>query len=304
MSKPYLRFWGVRGSYPAPFGTHLKVGGNTSCVEINYNNQMLICDGGTGIIPLGNSLLGQTAVREITILMTHYHWDHISGLPFFVPAFIPGWKVNFFGPSQNGKDIEKSLGGQMQNPYFPVELETWMAETNYLELNSNNQLEWGDFKITPFNVHHPGTTFGYRIDVGDKSLVYVSDNELYFIEQNLKLRAQELDPEELEILNAMLVEERQSALNILKNVDIVIHDAQYTPADYQKKRGWGHSCYLDTVDYAIEAGVKHLYLFHVDPAYNDDKMEDLHRDALRLIKERNSPLQCHLAREGSTIELA
>jgi phosphoribosyl 1,2-cyclic phosphodiesterase len=304
MNKPYLRFWGVRGSYPAPFSSHLKVGGNTSCVEINYNDQVLICDGGTGIIPLGNSLLGQSAIREVTILMTHYHWDHISGLPFFVPAFVPGWKVNFFGPSQNGKDIEKSLGGQMQNPYFPVELETWMAETNYLELNSNNQVIWGDFKITPFNVHHPGTTFGYRIDVGDKSIVYVSDNELYFIEQNLKLRANELDPEELEILNAMLVEERQSALNILKDVDIFIHDAQYTPADYQKKRGWGHSCYLDTVDYAIEAGVKDLYLFHVDPAYNDDKMEDLHRDALRLISERNAPLQCHLAREGSIIELA
>lgn len=303
MNKPYLRFWGVRGSYPAPFGSHLKVGGNTSCVEINYNNQVLICDGGTGIIPLGNSLLGQSAVREVTVLMTHYHWDHISGLPFFVPAFVPGWKVNFFGPSQNGKDIEKSLGGQMQNPYFPVELETWMAETHYLELNSNNQINWGDFKITPFNVHHPGTTFGYRIDIGDKSIVYVSDNELYFIEQNLKLRTEELDPEELEILNAMLIEERQNALNILKDVDIFIHDAQYTPADYQKKRGWGHSCYLDTVDYAIEAGVKDLYLFHVDPAYNDDKMEDLHRDALRLINERNAPLQCHLAREGLIIEL-
>ncbi|MEY3219700.1 MAG: hypothetical protein RIT27_1057 [Pseudomonadota bacterium] len=304
MNKPYLRFWGVRGSYPAPFSSHLKVGGNTSCVEINYHNNVLVCDGGTGIIPLGNALMAQTAIREVTILMTHYHWDHISGLPFFVPAFVPGWKVNFFGPSQNGKDIEKSLGGQMQNPYFPVELETWMAETRYLELNSNNQLEWHDFKITPFNVHHPGTTFGYRIDVADKSIVYVSDNELYFIEQNLKQRAAELDPEELEILNAMLVEERQNALNFLKDVDIFIHDAQYTPADYQKKRGWGHSCYLDTVDYAIEAGVKHLYLFHVDPAYHDDKMEDLHRDALRLIQEKGAPLQCHLAREGSIIELA
>jgi phosphoribosyl 1,2-cyclic phosphodiesterase len=304
MNKPYLRFWGVRGSYPTPFGSHLKVGGNTSCVEINYHNKVLICDGGTGIIPLGNALMGQSAIREVTILMTHYHWDHISGLPFFVPAFVPGWKINLFGPSQNAKDIETSLGGQMQNPYFPVELETWMAETNYLELNSNNQLEWGNFKITPFNVHHPGTTFGYRIDIDDKSIVYVSDNELYFIEQSLKQRAPELDPEELEILNAMLIEERQSALNILKNVDIFIHDAQYTTADYQKKRGWGHSCYLDTVDYAIEAGVKELYLFHVDPAYNDDKMEELHRDALRLINERNAPLQCHLAREGSIIELA
>lgn len=303
MKKPYLRFWGVRGSYPAPFRSHLKVGGNTSCVEVNYHNQVLILDGGTGIIPLGNALMAQSTVREVTILMTHYHWDHISGLPFFVPAFVLGWKVNFFGPSQKGQDVQQALSGQMQNPYFPVELETWRAQIHYLELNSHNQLIWGDFIITPFNVHHPGTTFGYRIDVGKSSLVYVSDNELYFIEQNLKLRAKELEPDELEILNAMLVEERQNALNILKDVDIFIHDAQYTPADYQKKRGWGHSCYVDTVDYAIEAGVKHLYLFHVDPAYDDDQMEELHRDALRLIQERNAPLRCHLAREGSLIEL-
>jgi phosphoribosyl 1,2-cyclic phosphodiesterase len=299
----YLRFWGVRGSYPAPFGSHLRVGGNTSCIEIRMDNHILICDGGTGIIPLGNSLLQQTEIREVTILLTHYHWDHISGLPFFVPAFVPGWKVNFFGPGDCPAEIEKRIAGQMQSPYFPVETETWLADINYLPLGSNHCLECGPFRISTFYVHHPGTTFGYRIEGKGKTIVYVSDNELSFIDQTIRDRAHEMDTRELQLITAMQVEERDSALAYVENVDIFIHDAQYTVADYQRKRGWGHSCYIDTVNFAIDAGVKELYMFHIDPNYNDDKVEDLHRDALRILHGRHSPMRCYVAREGLTLDL-
>ena len=281
----------------------MRVGGNTSCVEIRCDNKILICDGGTGIIPLGNHLIQQSEIREVMVILTHYHWDHISGLPFFVPAFVPGWKVGFFGPGDCAGEIEQRIAGQMQSPYFPVEIETWLADINYLEM-SGEYLEYGPFRISLFNVHHPGVTFGYRIEVKGKSIVYVSDNELSFIDQTIRNRAHEMDTQELQLISAMQAEERDSALRYVENADVFIHDAQYTEADYRKKRGWGHSCYIDTVDFAIDAGIKDMYMFHVDPNYNDDKIEGLHREALKIVHDRQSPMRCHVAREGLTLDLA
>jgi phosphoribosyl 1,2-cyclic phosphodiesterase len=298
----FVRFWGVRGSYPAPFGSHLRVGGNTSCVEIRVGNKVLICDAGSGIIPLGNALMAQKDIREVTILMTHYHWDHISGLPFFVPAFVPGWKINFFGPGESAAEIEKRISGQMQSPYFPVEVEMWQAHTRCLSSKGNRVLS-DDFEIETFYVHHPGSTFGYRIWVGGKLIVYVSDNELAFIDQSIAARKGELDTQELELITAMQVEERQKAIKHIANAHVFIHDAQYTTDDYAKKRGWGHSCYIETVNFAADANVENLYLFHVDPNYNDNKIEELHSDALRILHERKSHMHCHIAREGLTIDL-
>lgn len=298
----YIRFWGVRGSYPSPFGSHLRVGGNTSCVELRVGNHLLVCDGGTGIIPLGNTLMAQQDIKELTIILTHYHWDHISGLPFFVPAFVPGWKVNIFGPGDTIKEIEQRISGQMVDPYFPVEVETWLAEIHYL-MTQNSLLEYGPFKVEAFNVHHPGSTFGYRIQVRDKLIIYASDNELSFIDRTIEDRRDELDSQEWELIKAMQVEERIKALESIENAHVFIHDAQYTPEDYNKKRGWGHSCYIDTVNFAADAGVKQLYLFHVDPNYNDTKIEDLHRASVKLLRERNSKMECHIAREGLIIDI-
>ncbi len=298
----YLRFWGVRGSYPAPYGSHLRVGGNTSCVELRVDNHILVCDGGTGIIPLGNSLMTQPDLKEITIIITHYHWDHISGLPFFVPAFVPGWKVNLFGPGNSRQEIERRISGQMIDPYFPVEVEMWLAEINYLMTN-NNQIEYGPFNIQTFNVHHPGSTFGYRIQVHDKVIIYASDNELAFIDKAIAAREHEFNSTELALIKGMQEEEREAAVELVKNAHLFIHDAQYTPEDYAKKRGWGHSCYLDTANFAMAANAKHLYLFHVDPNYNDSKIEDLHRAAIKLIHERDSTMECHIAREGLIIDI-
>jgi len=298
----YLRFWGVRGSYPAPYGSHLRVGGNTSCIELRVDNHILVCDGGTGIIPLGNSLMTQPDLKEITIIITHYHWDHISGLPFFVPAFVPGWKVNLFGPGNSRQEIERRISGQMIDPYFPVEVEMWLAEINYLMTN-NNQIEYGPFNIQTFNVHHPGSTFGYRIQVHDKVIIYASDNELAFIDKAIAAREHEFNATELALVKGMQEEEREAAIELVKNAHLFIHDAQYTPEDYAKKRGWGHSCYLDTANFAMAANAKHLYLFHVDPNYNDSKIEDLHRVAIKLIHERDSTMECHIAREGLIIDI-
>ncbi len=302
MSDSYLRFWGVRGSYAAPFASHLNVGGNTSCVEIRSGNDLLICDAGTGIIPLGNELLQQNDIRELNIILTHYHWDHVCGLPFFVPAFIPGWKVTFFGPGDDSKEIKKHVSAQMSAPYFPVGTESWLANINY-RAPGKDSIKIGPMTIDYNYVHHPGATYGYRIGINNKTIIYISDNECKFIEKTVEQKRGDLDTEEQELYNDMIKEEHQSELNLISGADILIHDAQYTPEDYKKKTGWGHSCYIDTVDMAINAGVKILYLYHHDPNYDDAAIKKIHEHALAIIKEKNSSMECHVAREGMRIEL-
>jgi len=302
MSNAYLRFWGVRGSYAAPFASHLNVGGNTSCVEIRADDHILICDAGTGIIPLGNELLQQTDIRELLIILTHYHWDHVCGLPFFVPAFIPDWKVSFFGPGDDIAEIKKHVSAQMRAPYFPVGTESWLANINYIEPHRKG-LKHGPISIEYSNVHHPGTTYGYRIGINGKTIIYISDNECNFIEKSVRQRRSELNEEEQTIYDDMIQEEHQSELDLIENADILIHDAQYTPEDYEKKRGWGHSCYIDTINMAIDAGVKELYLYHHDPNYNDEAIHNIHQHAEKIIKEKNSPMKCHIAKEGLKVKL-
>ena len=303
MSNRYLRFWGVRGSYAAPFESHLKVGGNTSCVEIRDGDNLLICDAGTGIIPLGNELMAQDEIREMMIIITHYHWDHICGLPFFVPAFVPDWKIHFFGPGKNEEEIREHFSNQMKAPYFPVGTETWLANVNYI-LPEQKEMHYGTMSFTYSNVHHPGVTYGYRIKVGDKTILYVSDNECLFLEKSINQRYEEFSAEEQELFDDMKQEEYQAELDLIKGADILIHDAQYTPEDYVKKRGWGHSCYIDTVNLAIDAGVKTLYLYHHDPNYDDDAINTIHTHALQIIKDRNSDLECVIASEGLTVDLS
>jgi phosphoribosyl 1,2-cyclic phosphodiesterase len=304
MSGAYVRFWGVRGSYPAPFTTHMRAGGNTSCVEVRAGDYVLACDAGSGLIALGDELMRQDRIREITLLLTHYHWDHISGLPFFQPAFASDWTLRLFGPGKNESEIQEVVAQQMRAPYFPVETETWLADVRYLR-TSNGCVEHGPIRAYPFNVHHPGSTFGYRIEVAGRSVVYISDNELNFLDQSIdeRLGEHDLDAGEHELLLRMKEEERRSSLSAFTGADILIHDAQYTPEDYARKRGWGHSCFIDTVNCAVDAGVGDLYLYHLDPSYPDDRLDAIHREALRIVRERDAPLRCHVAREGLVIEL-
>jgi phosphoribosyl 1,2-cyclic phosphodiesterase len=303
MSKAYLRFWGVRGSYTAPFASHLGVGGNTSCVEIRVDDHVLLCDAGTGIINFGNHMLRQKDIRDLLIILTHYHWDHICGLPFFVPAFVPDWNISIFGPGQKAADIEEYVSAQMKAPFFPVGTETWLAKVRYVTPPPDHRIAHGPIQIAYDNVHHPGSTFGYRIRANGKNILYVSDNECLYLDKSIKLKYGELSAEEQSLYDRMQREEYESEIKLLQGADIVIHDAQYTPEDYQKKRGWGHSCFIDTVNTAIEAGVKELYLYHHDPNYDDQEMEKIQRRALEVIRERKSDLVCHLAKEGMIVEL-
>lgn len=297
----YLRFWGVRGSYAAPFESHLGVGGNTSCVELRAGDSLIVCDAGTGIIPLGEHLIATESPRDLLVLMTHYHWDHICGLPFFVPAFRRDWRVRFFGPGRDALEIERSIAAQMKAPYFPVETETWQADIAYLEPQSAG-LRHGPFLVRHGGVHHPGVTYGYRIEIAGQTVVYVSDNEFMFLDRSLAT-AGHLSAEDRAIFRSVISEERNAELSLIRDADILIHDAQYTEEAYVAKRGWGHSCYIDTVNAAIDAGVKTLYLFHHDPGNDDRVVEEMLARSRALIAERASGLHCDIAREGLVIPL-
>ena len=304
MSNAYLRFWGVRGSYTAPFESHLGVGGNTSCVEIRVDDHILVCDAGTGLITFGNELIKQKDIKELLIILTHYHWDHINGLPFFVPAFIPDWNITIFGPGQSEKDMEEFVSSQMKAPYFPVGTESWLAKINYLKPPEDRVINHGPISITYQNVHHPGSTYGYRIIANGKCILYISDNECLYLDKSISNKFEELNEEEQNLYTRIKEEEYESEIQLLEGADIVIHDAQYTPDDYTKKRGWGHSCYIDTVNTAIAAGVKELYLFHHDPNYDDEQVDKIYKHSLNIIKARRSDLKCHVARENTIIDLS
>ena len=302
MTKNYVRFWGVRGSYPAPFPSHMKVGGNTPCIELRLGDQLLVFDAGTGIIPLGQALVKQSEVRHLTVILTHYHWDHISGLPFFVPAFVPGWSIDFYGPASCAGELRHHISQQMKAPYFPVETETWLADISY-QVPGASATQIGPVKISYFTMHHPGLTYGYRVEVNGKTIVYAPDNELDFITQSIEQRKDEFDEDERRLLEEMKKEEKWRGIEFMHRADILIHDAQYTLDDYRKKRGWGHSCYIDTVNSAIDADVKSLYLFSHDPSYDDERLDEVLRDAGTVVENRQSKMPCQLAREGTVIAL-
>ncbi|MEM7403649.1 MAG: MBL fold metallo-hydrolase [Pseudomonadota bacterium] len=302
MTDNYVRFWGVRGSYPAPFTTHMAYGGNTPCVEVRLGNELIIFDAGTGIIPLGNALMGQSEIRHIHIVLSHYHWDHIQGMPYFVPAFVPGWRISIYGPAENPEKLADQISQQMKAPYFPVEVETWLADISY-HTPHNRPFDIGPATLQAFPVHHPGTTYGYRLEFNGRSVVYAPDNELQFISQSIDDRKAEFDEEEKALLEAMKEEQRLKGIHFMAGADMVIHDAQYTPEDYTRKRGWGHSCYIDTINSAIDANTDCLYLFSHDPNYNDLTLDEIAGRADTQVSERQAAMGCWLARENMTVSL-
>lgn len=289
------KFWGVRGSIPTPGPETVGYGGNTSCGELVLDDgSMIIFDMGSGIRVLGNDLMkrGKKPVEAI-ILLSHTHWDHIQGFPFFVPAFIPGNKILICGCEEADIKLETIIKDQMKSAYFPVELSDMPAAIGFKRLYE------GRFKISGARVdtmylNHPGFTLAYRVEYNGKSVVYASDNEPYPIQSS--------DAPEMAGMKYQ-GKDNHRIIEFSKNCDLLIHDCQYTPEQYKTKVGWGHSPYDYVTEIAWKANVKRLAVHHHDPSHDDAFVDSIVNSVKNLLREKGARTEAFGAREGLEIEL-
>jgi phosphoribosyl 1,2-cyclic phosphodiesterase/CheY-like chemotaxis protein len=282
-----LTFWGTRGSLPKPGPKTLRYGGNTSCVQlVSDSGTLMILDCGTGAHALGQQLLEAPPARG-HILVSHTHWDHIQGLPFFKPLFVPGNELDIYGPTGFGESLKEALAGQMQYAYFPVSLDALAAQVRFHDLVEGS-FEVGDVLVRTRYLNHTALTLGYRLEVDGVSVVYACDHEPH--SKKLATGQGEIGGQD------------RAHAEFLRDADLVIHDAQYTVSEYPSKAGWGHS----TAEYAVRlcraVGVKRLALTHHDPMREDEDIDRL-MSALKTGTEDDRTLEIFPAAEGHSIEL-
>jgi phosphoribosyl 1,2-cyclic phosphodiesterase len=292
-----VRFWGTRGSIATPGPRTLGYGGNTACVEMRCGSDLLIFDAGTGIRELGAALAQEAHGEPLTVhlFISHTHWDHIQGFPFFLPAYQPTTTIHVYGSPGQGRSLERILRGQMDSDYFPVALGDLSATIDVHEFRGGD-FRIGDTHIAAMYLNHPGMNLGYRVTHGGRSVVYGTDNEPYRYTLDHLARRAEAGRE----FGGRLDEE---FVRFVSGADLYIGEAQYTDEEYPAKIGWGHSSLSATVEVALKAQVKQLALFHHDPMHGDEVVTAMVEVAQRLIAAQLSPLQCFAAREGQTLEI-
>lgn len=303
-----IKFWGVRGSIPCPGPTTVRYGGNTICLELRFaaSDRLIIIDAGSGIRALGNHLLRHDiaqGVRELDIFLTHTHWDHILGFPFFAPMYIPGMTIRIHGPATFEDDsLEKVIRGQFEYKYFPVRVEELASTIQYIELGEDI-LDLGDgIRLTTKFLNHPIGCMGYRFDHQGRSLATVFDMEPF---QNLfaiNPTEPSYDPGIAREAQIIVAEQNRLVEQFYAGADLVIYDAQYTRDEYQASRkGWGHSPMEDVLEQVGRNHVRRLALIHHDPERSDDQIDAL---ASKLCGNRaNAGLEAFFAYEGMEIEL-
>lgn len=292
-----VRFWGTRGSIATPGPGTNHFGGNTSCVELTSSaGETLILDCGTGARMLGASLLGRgNGPVRASIILGHTHWDHIQGFPFFTPVFVPGNHFDVFAPQGGRRSLHETLAGQMEHTYFPVDLGQLPTKIAYHELGEGIY-QIGSVRVTAQFLHHPAMTLGYRFEAAGVTVAYMSDHEP-FSESLWKpgSPAGELD--------SILHEGDRRHARFMAGADLLVHDSQYTAAEYQSKKTWGHSPFEYVVELAAAAGVRRLVLTHHDPTHDDDFVAEIERQARALARAKDPRLEVLCAFEGCEISL-
>ncbi|HXE42821.1 MAG TPA: MBL fold metallo-hydrolase [Candidatus Baltobacteraceae bacterium] len=275
-----VKFWGVRGSIPTPGPGTAYYGGNTSCVEVRSGDEIIILDAGTGLRQLGASLMAEFKNQplNLTLLLTHTHWDHIHGIPFFAPIYNPKCRLRILGSIGARKGLVEALTGQMESTYFPVPFSKVPGNIEVEEFKELN-FDIGPFVIRAQRANHPGLCVGYRLFTPDGLICFFPDTEP---------RTGGDDREMIEFI---------------RDSDVLIHDAQYDAAEYKTHMGWGHGCVDDSVALALKAKVKHLCLFHHDPDHDDEKIDRFVKHARQIVRKRKGKLKVDAAREGMTIQL-
>jgi len=235
-----VRFYGVRGSIATP---GLTAGGNTACVEVVAGDTRIILDAGTGLRALGNERMA-SGIRHSTILLSHLHWDHVAGLQFFTPVYVPGHRVEIASGPNGVMSHDAAIRSLFKAPFFPVDFDDLGGTVIPRELRANDQFVIGDITITMARLNHPDPVYGYRLEHAGQSIVYATDTEHFAC----------VDP---------------TLKKLAAGADILIYDAQYTPDEYPSKVGWGHSTWAAGAELARAAGVPQLVLFHHDPGRSD-----------------------------------
>lgn len=303
-----IRFWGVRGSIPCPGIDTVVYGGNTACIEIQMQavNRRMIIDAGSGMRALGNHMVAEDLPKgplKADVFLTHTHWDHIMGFPFFTPIFIPGTELNIYGPvTYEDETLGEVLNGQWTYRYFPIRQEELSSSIAYHDLKET-ELDLGDgIQLTTKYLNHPLLCLGYRFEYRGRVIVTAYDTEPF---RNVFCTDPQ-DPNYDEAMAAegelVAAEENQRIEQFCKGADLLIHDTQYTEAEYQPgKLGWGHSSVEYAINLAKRAGVKRLGLFHHDPLRTDKHLDEL--SAHYCAPENTDEVEVSFAREGQIIEI-
>jgi phosphoribosyl 1,2-cyclic phosphodiesterase len=268
-----VRFWGVRGSIPTPEPDRLRYGGNTTCLEIGTpeTREPVIIDSGSGIRALGDELQNRAA-RRIHILLSHFHWDHIQGLPSFAPIFQPGVEIVFY-TTRTAEEARSLLSVQMSDPFFPVTYAELGSQIEFRQIECGKEFAIGTLKVEPVLLCHPQGAVGFRLESEGRILVHASDHE------------------------AGVAEIDAGLIRAARGADLLVMDAQYTPREYESKIGWGHSSHAHATDAAQAARVKQLLLFHHDPVHDDEFLDHMLAEAQKCFAATG------MAREGRAFDI-
>jgi phosphoribosyl 1,2-cyclic phosphodiesterase/ActR/RegA family two-component response regulator len=296
-----LKFWGVRGSIPTPGPETAYYGGNTACVEVRAGGDIIILDSGSGIRPLGRALAREFKDQPIhlSVLITHTHWDHIQGFPFFMPAYDPKNRITVVGFEGARQGLQSTLSSQMESPYFPISMHQMPGHLTIEEVKGLD-FKVGSVPVRAQFLNHPGACTGYRLTTPGGDICYLPDVELC---QRLRASLEEptavLDTEQRKFAS----EHDLKVIEFIRDSEALILDSQYNADEYREHTGWGHSCAEDSVAFAIKANVKRLFMFHHDPDHNDEEISRMVARARRIVARRNSPLVVEAAREGFELVL-
>lgn len=287
-----VQFWGTRGSIATPGPSTVRFGGNTSCVSVTTSDgACFILDCGTGARPLGTALMAhQPPSIAVTILLSHTHWDHIQGFPFFAPLFVPGNRITVCGPEGSRRSLRDVLSGQMEFTYFPIEIEQLPAHITFREL-AEGVHEIGGTRIVAQYLNHPAMTLGYRIEADGAAVVYLCDHEPF----SDTLWSGNLRPRHVQ---SIVHDGDRRHAQFMAGADLVLHDAQYTPEEYASKKTWGHSTYEYAVALATATGVHQLALTHHDPAHDDTSVARIEQRARGYAAQCGDAVQVCCAYEG------
>lgn len=274
-----LRFWGTRGSIPSPGINTIKYGGNTTCLELSLNDgTLIIFDAGTGIRKLGDKIIQNNNQSMINLFLTHSHWDHIQGFPFFSPAYSEGVRIKIFGCPPAFNKLKAILTKQMESSYFPVNFRQLKARISFQEISQDEH--WvKKARFTFIRNNHPGAAYGFKASEEGKAIIFITDNEL------------------LPIKNSTLTSWNEF-LEFCNHADLLVHDAHYLQEEMMETAGYGHSSYENAFKLGVEAEVKHLVFFHHEPDRRDDEIEAILSHYREKRDRLNISMKLDAAREG------